>query len=88
VVVADDSRFGEEQGDGGELIDVEVGPDGGWKRWRVTSAPELFGDCSYGIPVKNLQHEWLHLSLSTKWTSNNSKIGIHLQMLHDPHLAY
>jgi hypothetical protein len=46
VVVADDSRFGEERGDGGELIDVEVGPDGGWKRWRVTSAPELFGDCS------------------------------------------
>jgi hypothetical protein len=28
VVVATGSWFGEEQGDGGELIDVEVGPDG------------------------------------------------------------
>jgi hypothetical protein len=29
----------------------------------------------------------LHLNQSTKWILNNSKTGIHLQMLHDPHLV-
>jgi hypothetical protein len=45
VVVAAGSRFREECGDNGKLIDVEASPDGGWsrrssmrwpwKRWRA-----------------------------------------------------
>jgi hypothetical protein len=55
VVVAAGWWFRDEQGDGGKLIDVEAGPDGGWlwrslmrwlwKRWRAASALELFGYC-------------------------------------------
>jgi hypothetical protein len=29
----------------------------------------------------------LHLNQSIKWILNNLKTGIHLQMLHDPHLV-
>jgi hypothetical protein len=58
VVVAAGSGFGEERGDSGKLIDVEVGLDGGWtrrssmrwplNRWQAAPASELFGDCSRG----------------------------------------
>jgi hypothetical protein len=58
VVVVASLGFGEERGDGGKLIDVEEGPDGGWtrrslmrwlwKRLRAAPASELFSDCSQG----------------------------------------
>jgi hypothetical protein len=58
VVVAVGSGFGEERGDGGKLIDIEVSLDGVWmtrslmrwlwKRWRAARASKLFGNCSRG----------------------------------------